>query len=468
MRIAVIGAGISGLATAFFLDRQCRSCGLTDAIVVLEKEMRVGGKIRSDCDQGYLVEWGPNGFLDSKPATLELCGQLGLSEDLLRSDDNARKRFIFADGRLQRVPETAAGFLRSTLISWPGKLRLGAELLVPRGHHEDESLADFVRRRLGPEVLEKLIGPMVSGIFAGDPESMSLRSCFPRIHELEQQYGGLIRAMLRLAGQKRRERRAGKVVAGAAGPGGILTSFEAGLQTLPDALAASLGDSIRSGVAAATLKPKGDGFEIVLADGRSLMAEVVICALPAPQLAGLLEISRPAMSTLLRQIPYAPLQVACFGYRSEDVPDELNGFGYLTTRSAGLHSLGTLWDSSIFPQRAPVGRRLLRTMLGGATRPGAGTLSAEQVRGEVMEDLRTTLGVEAAPEWVRIISHAAAIPQYPPGHGRRLAALEELAAGTPGLFLVGNAFYGVGLNDCVAAAGRVADRVLALLRQRRG
>jgi oxygen-dependent protoporphyrinogen oxidase len=220
-RIAIIGAGISGLATAHAIERLARERGQAVTTMVLEKEPRTGGKIWSIKEEGYLCEWGPNGFLDSKPMTLELCDRLGVREELTRSNDNARKRFIYSGGELHRLPENGPMFLKSRLISWTGKLRLAGELFVPpRRDGVDETLAEFARRRLGPEALDKLIGPMVSGIFAGDPETMSLQSCFPRIRELEQEYGGLLRAMAKLAKQKKAERKAGKEVASAAGPGG--------------------------------------------------------------------------------------------------------------------------------------------------------------------------------------------------------------------------------------------------------
>ncbi len=241
-RIAIIGAGISGLATAHAVERLAAERGLKIELMVLEKEPRTGGKIWSIKEEGYLCEWGPNGFLDSKPMTLDLCERLGISRQLARSNDNARKRFIYSQGELHRLPENGPMFLRSQLISWPGKLRLAGELFVPpRRDGVDETLAEFARRRLGPEALDKLIGPMVSGIFAGDPETMSLQSCFPRIRELEQEYGGLLRAMLKLAKQKKAERKAGKEVASAAGPGGVLTSFVDGIQALTDATVGTPG-----------------------------------------------------------------------------------------------------------------------------------------------------------------------------------------------------------------------------------
>jgi oxygen-dependent protoporphyrinogen oxidase len=215
-RVVIIGGGISGLATAFAVEQQARQAELEVETLVLEKRSRTGGKIWSIQEEGYLCEWGPNGFLDNKPMTLDLCKDLEISDQLLRSDDNARKRFIYSDGILNRLPENGPSFLQSKLISWPGKLRLAYEMLVPRRTDpSDETLAEFGRRRLGEEALNKLIAPMVSGIFAGDPETMSLKSCFPRIHELEQEYGGLIKALVKLARKKRAEKKAGKVVASA-------------------------------------------------------------------------------------------------------------------------------------------------------------------------------------------------------------------------------------------------------------
>lgn len=224
----IIGGGISGLATAYLLKKKGAAEGVELEITLLEKEARVGGKIWSIKEEGYLCEWGPNGFLDSKPQTLDLCRQLGAAEFLLRSNDNARKRFIYADGILHRLPENGKSFLQSKLISWPGKLRLAMELFASKAPEGvDETLAAFGRRRLGDEALRKLIAPMVSGIFAGDPATMSLKSCFPRIAELESEYGSLIMAMIKLAKKKKKEIAEGKAVSSAAGPGGYLLPFAA-------------------------------------------------------------------------------------------------------------------------------------------------------------------------------------------------------------------------------------------------
>ncbi|ALC17408.1 protoporphyrinogen oxidase [Desulfuromonas soudanensis] len=467
IRIAVIGAGISGLSTAHAVQRLAAEAGLEVETTVLEKKERLGGKILSVKEEGYLCEWGPNGFLDNKPMTLELCDRLGIRERLLRSNDNARKRFIYSEKKLHRLPENGPSFLKSDLISWPGKLRLACEMLVPpyRGS-ADETLADFGRRRLGAEALDKLIAPMVAGIFAGDPETMSLKSCFPRIYQLEREYGGLIKAMARLAKKKRSEVKAGKVVASAAGPGGTLTSFSAGIQELSDATAAAISGTLRTGCAVVAILPRKEGFELHLENGGVLDAELVISAAPAHALAGMLEETSAAMADILKEIPYAPMNVVCFGYQRQKIARDLDGFGYLIPKKEGKNILGTLWDSSIFPHRAPEGHVLLRSMMGGATNPGAIALGEEEVRSRVKADLKEIMGIDAEPDFVRVFRHDKAIPQYVSGHGKKLLALDEQLEKTPGLFLTGNAFFGVGLNDCVNASNQIAERVVAFLRQR--
>lgn len=464
-KIVIIGGGISGLATAWLLRDKARSAGKELDITLLEKEERPGGKIRSIKADGYTCEWGPNGFLDSKPQTLNLCRAIGVESNLHRSNDNARKRFIFSGGELHQLPDGGPAFLKSRLISWPGKLRLAMEPTpfissAPAG--VDETLAAFGRRRLGKEALDKLIAPMVSGIFAGDPETMSLVSCFPRIAELEREYGGLIRAMIMLGKKKKQDIAAGKVVSSAAGPGGVLTSFREGIQYLSDALATLLGGIVKPGVSVTSVEKGGSvPYRVKCSDGSEYEADQVIVASPAFAAAEMLAGLDGGIAGVLQQIPYASMTVICFGYGRDQIKRSLDGFGYLIPKKEGLSTLGTLWDSSMFENRAPEGKVLLRSMMGGACFPEYVKLSDDEVVAKVREDLAVAMGIDAAPEFIRVFRHPQAIPQYTVGHGKRLQALEESLKAHPGLILTGNSYRGIGLNDCVAAAERAADEALA-------
>ena len=463
-KIVIIGGGISGLSTAWLLRSRAEAAGKDLHITLLEKEERPGGKIRSIKADGYTCEWGPNGFLDSKPQTLDLCKAIGVENNLHRSNDNARKRFIFSGGELHQLPDGGPAFLKSRLISWPGKLRLALEptpfiAKAPAG--VDETLAAFGRRRLGKEALDKLIAPMVSGIFAGDPETMSLVSCFPRIAELEREYGGLIRAMIMLAKKKKRDQAAGKVVSSAAGPGGVLTSFREGIQYLSDALATSLGGIVRPGVTVTSvMKGESVPYRVTCSDGSEYEADGVIVASPAFAAAEMLARLDGGIAGILQLIPYASMTVVCFGYGREQIRRDLDGFGYLIPKKEGRNTLGTLWDSSMFENRAPEGKVLLRSMMGGACFPEYVNLSDDEVVARVREDLAVAMGIDAAPEFVRVFRHPQAIPQYTVGHGARLQGLEDLLRNHPGLILTGNSYRGIGLNDCVAAAERAADEAL--------
>ncbi len=467
-KVIVIGGGISGLATAWLLRDKARQSGVDLELILLERDTRLGGKIWSIHEEGYTCEWGPNGFLDSKPQTLELCKAIGVSDHLHRSNDNARKRFIYSDQELHRLPEGAGSFLKSRLISWPGKLRLALEptpFISPVPVGVDETLAAFGRRRLGKEALDKLIAPMVSGIFAGDPETMSLISCFPRIAELESEYGGLVRAMILLARKKKKERAEGKAVASAAGPGGVLTSFREGIQYLTDALVVSLGEVVKSDKRVQKIEKSATlPYRVTCADGTEYHADIVISAAPACNTADMIDGLDVTLSGTLRQIPYATMSVVCFGYERDRIEHPLDGFGYLIPKKEGRSILGTLWDSSMFENRAPQGKVLLRSMMGGACFPGYIGLSDDEVISRVKKDLCDVMGITADPSFIRIFRHEQAIPQYTVGHAKRLEAIDGRLRGLPGLILTGNSYRGIGLNDCVAAAQKASDEALQKLK----
>ena len=447
-KVVIIGGGVSGLTVAYVL----RSRNEDLEITVLESDGRPGGKIWSEKADGYLCEKGPNGFLDNKPRTLELCGSLGIEP--VRSNENSKKRFIYVNKKLNALPESPPAFIKSDLISVIGKFRLLLELVSPKGP-ADETVADFILRRLGREALEKLIDPMTSGIYAGDPYKMSIKSCFPRIKELEQEYGSLIKALIKIQKQKKA---AGVSVA----PGGTLTSFYDGAQTMTDTLSEKLGDMVKLGVSVQGISKNGNSYQVHTSDS-TIEADIVIAATPAYASAEMLKDLDSGLSDILLNIPYPHVSVVCFGYKREKVKHPLNGFGFLVPYIEGRKILGNLWDSSVFPNRASEGHVLLRTMVGGAKFPEIGELDDDKLFSLVFDELKPILDLTVEPDMVRIYRWDRAIPQYLLGHEGILNTLDDILKKYPGLYLTGNAYRGIGINDCIENGYRVADEILKKL-----
>ncbi len=449
-KIVVAGGGLSGLSVAYALS----GCAEFD-ITVLESSPRTGGKIWTDNAEGFVCEKGANGFLDNKPKTIELCGSLGIEP--LRSNENAKKRYIFSDGRLNALPESPPAFLKSDFISWPGKLRMLYELFAPKGP-KDETVADFIIRRLGKEALEKLIDPMVSGVYAGDPYKMSIKSCFPRIKEFEEKDGGLFRALIKIRKEKKRK---GSDVSVA--PPGRLTSFYDGAQAITDALTESLGERVIMGQAVQGIEKTGDKYQVQTAD-KVLEADIVILASPAYASSEILKSLDRELSDTLATIPYPSLSVVCLGFRREKVEHSLQGFGFLIPHIEGRKILGTLWDSSIFPNRAPEGQVLLRTMIGGAKASDLAMLDDERLLNTVVDELKPILKLRSEPDMVRIYRWERAIPQYLLGHMNKLDSIDSRLESHPGLYLAGNAYKGIGMNDCIENGYKLAESIKAGLK----
>ncbi len=453
MKTVIVGAGISGLATAHALLEQQPDLDLQ----VLEAADRPGGKVWTDkTDEGFLCEWGVNAFLNSKPETLDLVAKLGLAPVV--SYDTSRNRFVYSEGRLRRLPDSPSTFLASDLLSLPGRLRTALEAVIPRGHKSDETLADFATRRLGREAFEKLIDPMASGVFAGDATQLSLKSCFPRIHEVENEYRSLILGLIRLQLSARHKRGSSRP---RAGPSGELTSFVEGMSVLTTAIAANLGSRLQLATPVASISRERARYTVHMSDGRSEEAERVILAAPAYAQAKMLNELAPKIAELLDRVFYPSLAVCCLGYKREKIKRDLNGFGFLIPSRERRQVLGTLWDASIFPNRAPEGYALLRTMIGGARSSALAQLPEDKLVDLTRSEMASIMGVDAEPEFVRVYRHLKSIPQYVVGHAQRLGMIESLLKKHPGLVLSGNAYKGVSLNDCVANAYRIAKSLRA-------
>lgn len=454
-RVAVVGGGVAGLGLAHALRRRDPSAEIT----VFEAAPRGGGNIRSERSSGYLCEWGPNGFLDSVPETLDLVHDIGLDARIHSSDDRARRRFIFRGGRLHALPGGPGAFLGSGLLSWPAKLRLASEPFARARPLGDESIHAFAARRIGREAADVLVDSMVSGVFAGDASALSLRACFPKMWQMETDHGGLVRALIAKMRSKRVRR--GDAMGS---PLGRLTSFLDGTEELVAACLRSLGPIVRLSTPVTGLRATASGWRVEAAGGAGLEADAVVLAAPPSASAELTSSFDDALACELRAIPSAGLAVVALGYDERLLGEPLDGFGFLVPRGEGPRVLGVLWDSSIYPGRAPAGRVLLRAMVGGARDPEAVHLHDATLLERVRQDLRVTMRLEAEPDFVRVFRHPLGIPQYVVGHLDRLERIDGRLARHPGLFVAGNGYRGVAINACLAEAGPLADKVLASVR----
>jgi oxygen-dependent protoporphyrinogen oxidase len=440
-----VGGGIAGLSLAHALKARGLRPG---ELVVLERSARVGGKVRSQRIDGYLCEWGANGFLDNSPPTLDLVRAIGLQDRLLPADPRAKRRYIFRDGRLQLVPSGPGSLLVSSLLTLGGKLRLLREPFAASPPAGDETIHAFATRRLGPEAADRLVDPIVSGIYAGDTRRLSLAACFPSLARMEADHGGLLRAML--AGRK----------AGTGAPFGRLTSFPEGVEELARALARAVGDAVRLESPVDALEPASSGYRLRVGNA-GLEADSVVLAGPAAESARLLSALEPEAATHLAATPFASLATIALGFDERQLKRPLDGFGFLVPRSEKLRVLGVLWESAIYPGRAPAGRVLVRAMIGGTHDPDAVALDDATLLALVGRELAVTMQLDAKPVFTFVARHSPGLPQYTIGHLDRLAALERCLERRPGLHLAGNSYRGVAMNSLIAEAPALADRLLA-------
>jgi protoporphyrinogen/coproporphyrinogen III oxidase len=449
----VVGGGISGLVCAHAL----RKAGIE--VQLLEASARTGGVIRSERRDGFLLELGPQSFSGTAPV-LELCRELGIDGRLVQASPRT-PRYVLVGGALRKVPLSPPAFFASSLFNAGTKWSVLRDLFgTSHPPEQDESVAAFVRRKFSAELLEKLVGPFVSGIYAGDPEQLSLRGAFPQVHEAEKSAGSIVRGMMRSV----------KTTKDAPKERPSLLTFREGNETLIRALAASLGDALRCSaeVIAIQRRTKGsvEGYEVCLsAAGRDETLEVdhLIVATPTNGAAELLRQIGAGFESALQGIPYAPVAVVSLGYRMNAVGNTLDGFGFLVPRSAGLEILGSVWNSSLFPNRAPDGEVLLTSFVGGATNPQVVTRSAEDLTALVHREIAPLLDIREGPVFSSVNIYRRAIPQYNLGHCERLSALEAVRAKYPGLWIVGNYLLGPAIGACVeqalAVAGEIAKRV---------
>jgi protoporphyrinogen/coproporphyrinogen III oxidase len=453
--VIVIGGGISGLACALRLKQR----GIP--FLLLEKSNRFGGVIQSIQQDGFLFERGPQSFTLTAPLN-ELIEAAGLSGELLRAPSRM-PRYIYVGGKLVAAPMSPFSLLTTSLLSARTKWKLLTEPLR-RTHPptEDESIASFVRRKFGNSLLDNLAAPFVSGVYAGDPEKLSLRSAFPQVHEWEKNHGSLLRGAIRKMRSRPKNSSAQKVRG--------ICSLQRGVGSLFDALGASLGDSARLGIGVDAVirndSTHKERFEVRCTldengaqQTESLAASAVICATETAPAGAILAPSSEQFTKSLARIPYAPIAAVSAGYRREAVGRALDGFGFLVPRKEGLRVLGCVWNSALFPGRAPEGHVLLTSFAGGALNPEMCTWSEERIASAVHEDLARALNIKEEPAVQSVQVYQRAIPQYDLGHGRILAELRWTCDATPGLYLAGNYLEGPSMGACVERSFRVIDEV---------
>ncbi|MBP1646627.1 MAG: protoporphyrinogen oxidase [Bacteroidetes bacterium] len=453
--VVIIGAGISGLTTAYWLRRS----GIE--VTVLEQEGSAGGTMQTVREDGWLIELGPNSALETTPLFKEMYAGLGIEKEHVYADPASDKRFILRGGRLHALPLGPGAFLRTGLWTASGKLRLLKEPFIGRAH-EEESVAQFVERRLGREFLDYAINPFVAGVYAGDPGQLSVRSAFPKLYALEEKYGGLIKGMV--MGARQRKQRAEK-----AKDRSKMFSFVEGMQTFPDAISRWLGNRVRVRCAVTALSRvnttstgvRGKYTITGIENGSpfSVVGDAVVVSVPAYAAAPLVRPLAAGLARVLEAIYYPPVAELFLGYASRQIARPLDGFGYLVPAAEKRQILGTIWSSSLFPGRAPAGCVALTTFVGGARQPELVGLDDTDLLKRVTGEIRSILGAHGEPVFSRIIRWNKAIPQYNLGYKSVLDAVTSFENEHPGLFFCSNFRGGIAVGDCVMNGKKTAERI---------
>jgi len=458
-RIAIIGGGISGLSAALVLE-EYRRAGVLD-YALYESNPRFGGVLVTERVDGCLVEAGPDSFLTEKPWASNLCREVGLGDQLIGSNDADRKTYILAKGRLVEIPDGLMFMvptkimptLLSPLFSLRTKLRMAQEWFhPPRKADGDEAVATLVERHYGPEMVDRLADPLLSGVYGGEAGLLSVRSVLPRFAEMEAKHGSLGRAMMAARRQMMRARK------GLAPP--LFTSLRDGMQQLVDAIVARLSPSALQSGATVQSAQQEDGSWTVSAGYATDHFDALIVAAPAGAAAGIFRISSAKLADELRGIQYTSSITVNLGYDASVRASLLPGFGFLVPRSEGRNMLAATFVHNKFPHRAPADRALLRCFIGGTRNEQMLDASDEEILKVVRGELRQIIGITADPLFTRIYRWKGAMAQYAVGHQDRLQRIETLVQALPGLALAGNGYRGIGVPDCVRSGKEAAAKSL--------
>ena len=477
LRVAVIGGGISGLSAAYELVQLRRTGSTPVDITVYEAGSRWGGVFGTVRQDDYLIETGADMFITNKPGVIELVRELGLENQLIETDAQFRRSLILRRGRPVptptgfdlMVPRQLTAFLKSPLLSWRGKLRVLSEMLIPAGKNADPSLQEFAVRRFGREAFERIIQPMVGGIYTADPELLSLRATLPRFLDMEAQHGSLLKAMLRektqksaAASSKRPSTQQQAEVNASGARYGLFLSFAAGMSVLQETLVKMLQPECRmllqQPIVELQTLPAGTQ-RLINADGSAETFDAVLLTLPAPPASQLLRPAHAPLAELLGGIPYASAAIAISGYRLDQVTHPLDAFGLVIPAQENRRILAVSIPSRKFPGRAPAGRVQLRTFIGGALQQPLLEQTDAQLLQMVETELQDIFGISGPPELTRLVRWNQAMPQYHVGHVQRVEQIRQAVQQIPGLELAGNAYSGVGLPDVIESARSAARRL---------
>lgn len=457
--VVVIGAGISGLATAYRLHK----AGLD--VLVLEKSASVGGALQTEKRDGFLIDLGPNSTLDTSPEISGFVDELGLAERRVNANSSANRRYILRDGRLCPLPMSPPAFLSSKLFSWRAKIRLFAEPFIrPAPQDKEETIAEFVERRLGREFLDYAINPFIAGVYAGDPQKLSVRSAVAKIYALEEKYGSLIKGAIKGARERKKRAETDKTKA-------QLFSFRDGMIELPATLQKALAERVLTECAVLQVSQSSEvsgTYEVAFSqDGvvRRVMTRSVIFTTPAFVTAELLQNFSASPADVLKEMTYPPVVMVFLGFKNELKCRPLDGFGFLVPEVEQRKILGCIWSSTIFPERAPAGGAALTTFVGGMRQPELAELPEDELAHLVQEELKDLIGLQTLPDVIKVKRWSRAIPQYELGHQSRIETLTEFEKKCPGLFIAGNFRGGISVGDCIIQSARTANRVQEFVGQ---
>ncbi len=445
----VIGGGVSGLCAAYWLTHE------NFDVTVLEREDIPGGAMKTVRKDGYLIDTGPNSSLETTPLFDELFNSLGIIDRRVYANESSNKRYILRNGKLHPIPMSPVAFLKTKLWSTKGKLRLLKEPFIGRANGE-ESIAQFVERRLGREFLDYAINPFVAGVYAGNPEELSVRSAFPKLYRLEEVYGGLIKGTIK--GRKERKQRAEQSKQSAK-----MFSFIDGMGTFTNALGNALGDRLILSAKVISIKKKKQAFTVTAETPngkKEYSAKRVILSIPAHHAAHLLTSIDSSISDTLSKIYYPPVTMVFFGYKTDAVSHPLDGFGYLIPAKEQRKILGTIWSSTIFPNRTQEGYAAFTTFVGGSRQPEVTENDESTLREIVHNEIASILGVSEEPEFYYIKEWKHAIPQYKFGYADTIKKIEQFERSHPGVYLCSNYRGGISVGDCVMSARRTVDKIL--------